>query len=104
MTLVTAGEQGLSDLITIKANWCPRVSPVNRLRRPSLDQLYSHPLWPRMPPPNLNVDPEAQTDVQERQVDDTSEKQRGHNAKTQSTGMSIHFFLATPSPHLLAFS
>jgi hypothetical protein len=49
-----------------------------------------------MPQPD---DPEAQTEVEERQVDDTDEKQRGINTKIQSSGMSAHC-LASPSPHL----
>jgi hypothetical protein len=47
----------------------------------------------RMPQPD---DPEAQTEVKERQVDDTGEKQREIN---QSSGMSARR-LTSPSPHL----
>ncbi|KAI9439752.1 hypothetical protein H4582DRAFT_1876757, partial [Lactarius indigo] len=38
-----------------------------------------------MPPSDFNVDPEAQTDVEDRQVDDTAEKQCEYNAKTQTS-------------------
>jgi hypothetical protein len=46
-----------------------------------------------MPQPD---DPEAQTEVKERQVVDTGEKQ---NTKPQSSGMSARR-LTSPSPHL----
>jgi hypothetical protein len=53
-------------------------------------------LTPRMLQPD---DPEAQPEVEERQADDTGEKRRGINTKTQSSGMSAHR-LTSPSPHL----
>ncbi len=52
-----------------------------------------------MPPSDLNVGPEAQTDVDERQADDTAEKQRRSNTKTRGSGMLAHC-LMSPSPHL----
>jgi len=54
-----------------------------------------------MSPSDHNVDTEAQMDVEERRVEleDTAEKQRGDNTKTQSSGMST-LCLTTPSPHL----
>ncbi|KAH9010112.1 hypothetical protein EDB85DRAFT_2161835 [Lactarius pseudohatsudake] len=38
-----------------------------------------------MSPSDLHGDPEAQVDVEDRQVDDTTEKQRGDNTKTQAS-------------------
>ncbi|KAH8987104.1 hypothetical protein EDB86DRAFT_2951931 [Lactarius hatsudake] len=38
-----------------------------------------------MSPPDFHGDPEAQVDVEDRQIDDTTEKQRGDNSKTQAS-------------------
>ena len=49
----------------------------------------------------LSDDREAhwQMDVEERQVGDTAENQRGVNTKTQFSGMSAHFLMSS-FPHL----
>lgn len=48
---------------------------------------------------NSPDDPETQTSVNERQLDDTVEKRLGNNDKTQSSGMCA-LYSTTLSPHL----
>ncbi|KAH9030550.1 hypothetical protein EDB84DRAFT_1602354 [Lactarius hengduanensis] len=59
---------------------------VKRSERPLLPDLITFPT-PMSTDLNVNVDPEAQAqaDVEERQVDGTTEKQRGDDSKTQTS-------------------